>query len=375
MELKLAVLPGDGIGVEVIAAAMRVLEHVAGKFGHVIRAEYGDIGWAALDKGHKSPLPPETKALCARSQAIFFGAVGLPDRDKTLPLQQRPERVALLELRKGLFVNLRPVVLPKNLKHLCPLKPALIEKGIDIMIIRELTGGLYYGVPQGVTGVSPNRQAVDTMAYSEMEVRRILQVGFAFARKRRKRLLSVDKANILATSGLWRECAEAMGKEYPDVRLEHLYVDNASMQLLRRPSDFDVIVTENTFGDILSDEASMLAGSIGLVPSACLGQEFLDSLNPAHHSSPGTQHSVATPFYEPIHGSAPDIAGKDLANPIATILTAAMMLRYTFHLPKEADAIDGACFAVLNEGQTLTADLGGKAKCAEVAAAVMGKIG
>jgi 3-isopropylmalate dehydrogenase len=237
------------------------------------------------------------------------------------------------------------------------------------MIIRELTGGLYYGQPQGVTGTAPNRQAVDTMAYSEMECRRILKVGFETARKRRKRLLSVDKANILATSGLWREVAVAMGKEYPDVQLEHMYVDNASMQLLRRPSEFDVIVTENTFGDILSDEASMLAGSIGLVPSACLGNEFLSNYDPAAKSLPR-----ATPFYEPIHGSAPDIAGKDLANPIATILTGSMMLRYTFGLQKEADAIDQATFAVLNENKTLTGDLGGKAKGSEVAAAVIGKI-
>jgi 3-isopropylmalate dehydrogenase len=369
MEMKLAVLPGDGIGAEVIRDAMRVLEHVAQKFGHKIQAEYGDIGWAALDRGHKTALPQATRELCARSQAIFFGAVGLPDRDKTLPLQERPERVALLELRKGLFANLRHLVLPKNLAHLCPLRPELIKDGIDIMIIRELTGGLYYGQPQGVTGTAPNRQAVDTMAYSEMECRRILKVGFETARKRRKRLLSVDKANILATSGLWREVAVAMGKEYPDVQLEHMYVDNASMQLLRRPSEFDVIVTENTFGDILSDEASMLAGSIGLVPSACLGNEFLSNYDPAAKSLPR-----ATPFYEPIHGSAPDIAGKDLANPIATILTGSMMLRYTFGLQKEADAIDQATFAVLNENKTLTGDLGGKAKGSEVAAAVIGKI-
>ena len=369
MNLNLAVLPGDGIGTEVIAAAMQVLNHVAKKHSHTINAQYADIGWAALDKGHKSALPPETKALCAKSDAIFFGAVGLPDRDKTLPLQERPERVALLELRKGLFANLRHVVLPKNLAHLCPLRPELIKNGIDIMIIRELTGGLYYGQPQGVTGAAPNRQAVDTMAYSEMEINRILKVGFETAKKRRKKLLSVDKANILATSGLWRELSVAMGKQYPDIQLEHMYVDNASMQLLRRPSEFDVIVTENTFGDILSDEASMLAGSIGLVPSACLGNEFLANFDPAAKSLPRT-----TPFYEPIHGSAPDIAGKDLANPIGTILTGSMMLRYTFNLQTEANAIDAACFAVLNEGKTLTGDLGGKSKCSEVAAAVIAKI-
>jgi len=369
MHMNLAVLPGDGIGAEVIASAMRVLYHVCKKFGHTLTAKNGDIGWAALDKGHKSALPPETKELCATSDAIFFGAVGLPDRDKTLPLQERPERVALLELRKGLFANLRHIVLPKNLANRCPLKNELIANGIDIMIIRELTGGLYYGQPQGVTGSAPNRKAVDTMVYSEMEITRILKVGFETAMKRRKKLLSVDKANILATSGLWRELAVAMHKHYPDVQLEHMYVDNASMQLLRRPTEFDVIVTENTFGDILSDEASMLAGSIGLVPSACLGNEFLANYDPAAKALPR-----ATPFYEPIHGSAPDIAGKDLANPIGTILTASMMLRYTFNLQKEADAIDSAAFGVLNEGKTLTGDLGGKSKCSEVAAAVIAKI-
>jgi 3-isopropylmalate dehydrogenase len=377
MEMKIAVLPGDGIGTEVIDSAMRVLFHVCKKFGHTLKAENGDIGWAALDKGHKSALPPETKELCARSQAIFFGAVGLPDRDKTLPLQERPERVALLELRKGLFANLRHIVLPKNLADRCPLKNELIASGIDIMIIRELTGGLYYGQPQGVTGQSPNRKAVDTMAYSEMEINRILKVGFETAKKRRKKLLSVDKANILATSGLWRECAVAMHKHYPGIELEHMYVDNASMQLLRRPTEFDVIVTENTFGDILSDEASMLAGSIGLVPSACLGNEFLSKVMGAEFNNPAfstPDAPIATPFYEPIHGSAPDIAGKDLANPIGTILTASMMLRYTFNLTQEADAIDTAAFGVLNEGKTLTGDLGGKAKCSEVAAAVIAKI-
>ena len=370
MELRVAVLPGDGIGTEVVAAAMLVLEQLAYKYGHTLYAEFGDIGWAALDKGHKSPLPPETKALCDRSDAIFFGAVGLPERDKTLPLQQRPERVALLELRKGLFANLRHVVLHKNLAKFCPLKPALIENGIDIMLVRELTGGLYYGQPQGITGKTPNRKVIDTMAYTEMEINRILKVGFEMATRRRKKLTSIDKANILASSELWRELAVAMGKQYPDVQLEHMYVDNASMQLLRRPSDFDVIVTENTFGDILSDEASILSGSIGLVPSACLGNEFLATFDPSAAKLPR-----ATPFYEPIHGSAPDIAGKNLANPIATILSAAMMLRYTFGLTKEADIIDAACFAVLEKGEVLTGDLGGKAKCTEVARSVVGEIG
>lgn len=361
MELVIAVLPGDGIGAEVIAAALRVVEHVAGRFGHKISARHADVGWSAIDK-HGTALPEQTRHICQTSQAIFFGAVGLPDRDKTLHQAQRPERVALLELRKGLFANLRHVVLPPGLAQRCPLKNELIKNGIDIMIIRELTGGLYYGQPQGVHGESPQRSAVDTMAYSEHEIRRILKVGFATARQRRKKLLSVDKANILATSQLWRETATAMGQDYPDVQLEHIYVDNASMQLLRRPSEFDVIVTENTFGDILSDEASMLAGSIGLVPSACLGE-------------PDAQGQSAVPFYEPIHGSAPDIAGQNKANPVGSILTAAMMLRYTFGLSAEAQAIEKATFAVLNQGQVLTGDLGGTATCSQVADAVIAAMG
>lgn len=362
MDLKIAVLPGDGIGVEVVGAAMRVLDVVAQQFGHKVDATQGDIGWAALDRGHSTALPTQTRELCARSQAILFGAVGLPDRDKTLPLQQRPERVALLELRRGLFANLRHIVLAPGLAERCPLKREVIKDGIDIMLIRELTGGLYYGKPQGVTGNAPARTAVDTMAYSEHEIRRILKVGFETAQRRRKKLCSVDKANILATSQLWRELATTMAKEYPDVEVEHMYVDNASMQLIRRPSSFDVIVTENTFGDILSDEASVLAGSIGLVPSACLGEP-----------DPKTG-KTATPFYEPIHGSAPDIAGKNLANPIGTILTVSMMLRYTFGLAKEADVIDKACFAQLNEARVLTGDLGGKATCSEVTEGIVKQV-
>lgn len=368
MQLRIAVLPGDGIGAEVVDASMDVLNAVAKKFNHTVLPTYGDVGWAAIDK-HGTALPDTTKDLCARSEAILFGAVGLPDRDKTLPLHQRPERVALLELRKGLFANLRHVVLPQGLASRCPLKDDIIKNGIDIMIIRELTGGLYYGQPQGTTGTTPNRQAVDTMAYSENEIRRILRVGFETARKRRKKLLSVDKANILATSVLWRELAIAMHKEYPDVQLDHMYVDNASMQLLRQPSNFDVIVTENTFGDILSDEASMLAGSIGLVPSASLGNEFLATYDPAAKDLPRT-----TPFYEPIHGSAPDIAGQKKANPVGTILTVSMMLRYTFNLQTEANAIDTATFAVLNEAKTLTGDLGGKSTTTEVTDAIIQRL-
>ena len=360
MDMKIAVLPGDGVGREVIQAAMRVLYATSEESGHRVLAEHAAVGWAAIDQ-YGEALPPATRDICRRSEAILFGAVGLPDRDKTLPQDRRPERVALLELRKGLFANLRHIVMPPRLAHRCPLKNELITDGIDILIIRELTGGLYYGQPQGISGQAPNRRAVDTMAYSEHEIRRIIKVGFESARKRHKKLASVDKANILATSQLWRQTAVAMGKEYPDVHLEHIYVDNAAMQLLRRPSDFDVLVTENTFGDILSDEASMLAGSIGLVPSACLGE-------------PDAQGSSATPFYEPIHGSAPDIAGQDKANPVGAILTVAMMLNHTFGLAKEAKAIETATFAVLNEGQYLTSDLVGTAACSEVAEAIIERL-
>ncbi|MGC8624443.1 MAG: 3-isopropylmalate dehydrogenase [Phycisphaerae bacterium] len=357
MDMHIAVLPGDGIGGEVVDAALRVLHAIGDKFKHGIHAEFGDVGWAAIDK-HGTALPASTRAMCRRNQAILFGAVGLPERDKTLPQKDRPERVALLELRKGLFANLRHILLPPGLAGRCPLKMELIKGGIDIMIIRELTGGLYYGQPQGISGTAPHRQAVDTLPYSEHEINRILKIGFETARHRRKRLTSVDKANILATSQLWRELATSMGKEYPDIQLEHIYVDNASMQLLRRPSDFDVMVMENTFGDILSDEASMLAGSIGLVPSASLGE-------------PDSSGKSAVPFYEPIHGSAPDIAGQNKANPVATILTVAMMLNYTFGLSKEAAAVEKATFTVLNAGQKLTGDLGGKATCGEITDAII----
>lgn len=373
MELRIAVLAGDGIGPEVVAAGMQVLEARARKAGHVVAAEAADVGWAALDKGHASPLPQKTRELCARSQAILFGAVGLPERDQTLPLQARPERVALLELRRGLFANLRHIVLPQGLAARCPLRPEVVKGGVDILVVRELTGGLYYGRPQGVSGQAPARKAVDTMAYTEPEIRRILTVGFELARQRRSKLTSVDKANILATSQLWREVATELGRAYPDVTLEHIYIDNATMQLLRRPGAFDVIVTENTFGDILSDEASMLAGSIGLVPSACLGAAFLSGLS-GKAAEAGAPNAGATPFYEPIHGSAPDIAGQDKANPIATILTVAMMLRYSFGLEEDARAIEQACLAVVNEGRTLTGDLGGKARCSEVAAAVAERV-
>jgi 3-isopropylmalate dehydrogenase len=332
---KIAVLPGDGIGVEVIAEGRKVLDRVAQVFGHRFEFREGLIGWAAID-GAGTALPEETVRLCRESDAIYFGAVGDPARDASLPPKERPEPVALLGLRKGLYANLRPAVLHPALIEVCPLRPEIVREGVDILIVRELTGGLYYGQPKGREG----DRAVDTMVYTVPEIERIARVGFEAARGRRKRLCSVDKANVLACGQLWREVVTRVGKDYPDVELSHLYVDNAAMQLIRNPSAFDVIVTENTFGDILSDEASMLAGSMGMLPSACLGD------------------GDVTPFYEPIHGSAPDITGKGIANPIAAILTAALMLRHSFGMEREAAAIERAVSDTIAAGHR-TADIVG----------------
>jgi 3-isopropylmalate dehydrogenase len=328
---KIAVLPGDGIGGEVIAEGLKVLRRIEDRFGARFETKEAPIGWAAID-ATGTALPPETVELCRASDAIYFGAVGDPARDATLPPRERPEPVALLGLRKGLFANLRPVILHPSLIGASPLKPELLGGGVDILIVRELTGGLYYGQPKGREPHGDGERAVDTMIYTSDEIRRIAHVGFKAAQGRQKQLCSVDKANILACSQLWREVVTEVGKEYPDVQLSHLYVDNCAMQLIRNPSSFDVIVTENTFGDILSDEASMLAGSMGMLPSACLGD------------------GSATPFYEPIHGSAPDIVGQGIANPLAAILTAAMMLRHSFALDEAAAAIEHAVEQTLRDG-------------------------
>lgn len=334
---KIAVLPGDGIGVDVVAEGRKVLERIAEVFGASFEFQEALIGWAAID-GAGTALPEETVRICREADAIYFGAVGDPARDGTLPPRERPEPVALLGLRKGLYANLRPAILKPSLLSVCPLRPEIVKDGVDILIIRELTGGLYYGQPKGATEVDGIRGAVDTMVYTVPEVERIARVGFEAARKRKKKLCSVDKANVLACGQLWREVVTNLAKDYPDVALSHLYVDNAAMQLIRNPSSFDVIVTENTFGDILSDEASMLAGSMGMLPSACLGD------------------GDVTPFYEPIHGSAPDIAGKGIANPIAAILTAGMMLRHSFGMHEAADAIERAVDGALEAGYR-TADI------------------
>jgi 3-isopropylmalate dehydrogenase len=334
---RIAVLPGDGIGGDVVREGRKVLDRVAELFGCRFEFQEAAVGWAAVDAAGTA-LPEETVRICRDSDAIYFGAVGDPARDASLPPRERPELVALLGLRKGLYANLRPAILNPALLDVCPLRPEIVRDGVDILIIRELTGGLYYGQPKGATEAGGVRGAVDTMVYTLPEIERIARVGFEAARGRRKRLCSVDKANILACSQLWREVVSGVARDYPDVELTHLYVDNCAMQLIRNPSAFDVILTENTFGDILSDEASMLAGSMGMLPSACLGD------------------GSATAFYEPIHGSAPDIAGKGIANPIAAILTAAMMLRHSLGLEREAAAIEAAVNGALADGYR-TADI------------------
>jgi 3-isopropylmalate dehydrogenase len=327
--MKIAVLPGDGIGPEIMMQAVRVLDALRAD-GLKIETQEAPVGGAGYDAAG-DPLPPATLALARESDAILFGAVGGPKYD-TLPRPMRPEQ-GLLRLRKelGLFANLRPAVLYPELASASTLKPEVVA-GLDIMILRELTGDIYFGQPRGERRTdSGEREGFDTMKYSEPEIRRIAHAGFQIARKRGRKLCSVDKANVLDTSILWREIVTAVGKEYPDVELSHMYVDNAAMQLVRAPKQFDVIVTGNMFGDILSDEASMLTGSIGMLPSASL-----DANNKG--------------MYEPIHGSAPDIAGKGVANPLATILSAAMMMRYTFGQEAAAARIEGAVRRVLKEG-------------------------
>lgn len=325
MDFKIAVLKGDGIGPEIVNEAIKVLDKIGEKFGHKFNYEQGYLGGESIDKFGK-PLTDETVELCKNSDAVLLGAVGGPKWDVIDPAI-RPEK-GLLGIRKALelYTNLRPAILYNALKDASPLKPEIIGDGLDMMVIRELTGGLYFGKKE-----LTKDYAYDTMYYTRGEIERIVKKGFEIARLRSKKLTSVEKANVLDSSKLWKEVAIKMGKDYPDVELIHMYADNAAMQLVINPRQFDTIVTENTFGDILSDEASMLTGSIGMLPSASLGDGKVG-------------------LYEPIHGSAPDIAGKGIANPIATILSVAMMLRYSFNLTEEADTIEKAVEAVLNEG-------------------------
>ncbi|HEV3010755.1 MAG TPA: 3-isopropylmalate dehydrogenase [Burkholderiales bacterium] len=329
--MKVAVLPGDGIGPEIIAQARKVLE----KLNLSVEFEEAPVGGAAYEAAG-DPLPASTLKIAKEADAVLFGAVGDPRYDK-LERAKRPEQ-AILGLRKelGLFANLRPARVHPELADASALKPEVVS-GLDILIVRELTGDIYFGEPKGIRQVGEIREGFDTMRYSEPEVRRIARVAFEAARKRSKRVCSVDKANVLETSQLWREVLIQESKRYSDVELTHMYVDNCAMQLVRNPKQFDVIVTGNMFGDILSDEASMLTGSIGMLPSAALDER-------------------GKGLYEPIHGSAPDIAGKDLANPLATILSAALMLRYSLRQPAAAERLEQAVARVLKSGLR-TADI------------------
>ena len=333
--MKIAVLAGDGIGTEIVAQAVKVL-HRLGEDGLRLELEPAPVGGAGYDAAG-DPLPEATLALARQADAILFGAIGGPRYD-TLPRDKRPER-GLLRLRKelGLFANLRPALVYPELAQASSLKQEIVA-GLDVLIVRELTGDIYFGEPRGISTLTGGeREGVNTMRYRESEIRRIAQVAFQAARKRGKRLCSVDKANVLETTELWKQVVAEMGKAYPDVELSHMYVDNCAMQLVRNPKQFDVIVTGNLFGDILSDEASMLTGSIGMLPSASLDAN-------------------GKGLYEPIHGSAPDIAGKDAANPLATILSAAMMLRYSLGNEEAAGRIERAVQQVLREGYR-TADI------------------
>lgn len=339
---KIAALAGDGIGPEVMREAIKVLRAVEQKFSLSFQITEAPVGWAGIDAAGKA-LPDATLALCRASDSILFGSVGLPDRDPTIPKEQRPERAALLRIRKefGLFANLRPVRLPKALAHACPLRPERQGDGIDILVVRELTGGMYFGQPKMTEEVVDAKttarylRAIDTMVYTTPEIERIAHVGFKAARLRRKKLCSIDKANVLENGVLWRDVVSRVGKEYPDVTLEHMFVDNGAMQLMLKPTQFDVMLCENMFGDILSDEAAALAGSLGMLPSASLG---------------ATTGDQTFGFYEPAGGTAPDIAGKNLANPIAQILSVSLMLRYSFGLNDAAAAIDNAVGKVIDQG-------------------------
>lgn len=328
MNKRIAVLPGDGIGPEVMSGAVRVLKEISECFEHQFIFEEGFIGGAAIDE-YGTPLPESTLNMCLKSDAILLGAVGGPKWD-SVSHSIRPEQ-GLLKLRKemGLFANLRPVSAFQPIVHASTLKREVIEN-VDLLIVRELTGGLYFGKPSERRGEN-KELAIDTLVYHVHEIERVVDKAFQLARKRRKKLTSVDKANVLESSRMWREIVNRVAENYPDVMVEHMLVDSTAMQLIYRPEQFDVIVTENLFGDILSDEASMITGSLGMLPSASLRGDLVG-------------------LYEPVHGSAPDIAGKNLANPLGMILSVALMLKYSFGLDKEANIIEEAVMNTLNEG-------------------------
>lgn len=346
---RITVLQGDGIGPEITAQGVLALQAVAKRFGHTFEFTFADFGGCAIDR-HGEPFPAVTRQSCEAADAILLGSVGGPKWDGVAK-EIRPEK-GLLQMRAalGLFANLRPAKLHAQLAYACPLKTEIVAQGIDIMIVRELTGGIYFGKHETALE-NGQRVARDELVYSEREIDRILRVGFEAARKRGKRLASVEKSNVLDSSRLWKERAHNIAAEYPDVVLTDILVDNAAMQLVRAPAQFDVIVTENMFGDILSDEASQIVGSIGMMPSASLRSDSFG-------------------VYEPIHGSAPDIAGRDIANPIGTILSAAMLLRYSFDMVTEAEAIEAAVEGVLSEGLR-TPDIMSEG-CTQIGCAEMG---
>ena len=329
MNKTIAVIKGDGIGPEIVSVTLDILDKTAKKFGHTFTYQEVLAGGCAID-AYGQCLPQETLDACLASDSVLLGAVGGPKWDH-VPGPQRPEK-ALLGLRSklGLYANLRPAVLFPQLANACPLKPSLVEEGIDFVVVRELTGGVYFG-SHATEERNGQKVATDVMSYSEEEIRRIARVAFETARKRRRHVTSVDKANVLDTTRLWRKTVEQVAADYPDVSLDHMYVDNAAMQICKKPSQFDVILTENMFGDILSDEASMITGTIGTIGSSSLGEGTLG-------------------MYEPIHGSAPDIAGQDKANPIGTVLAAAMMLKYSFDMERESQTVENAVNAVLSAG-------------------------
>lgn len=336
MNMKIAVLPGDGIGPEITEVARAVVQAVANKFNHEVTFEYGVCGAAAIDQ-LGNPYPEETHQLCKNSDAVLFGAIGHPKYDNDPAAKVRPEQ-GLLAMRKrlGLYANLRPITTFDSLIEQSPLR-AEIVKGADFLCVRELTGGLYFGRPQGRS--EDGNVAYDTCVYSREEIERIVRLAFEYAMNRRKKLTVVDKANILATSRLWREVSKELEKEYPEVEVEYMFVDNVAMRLIQWPTSFDVIVTENMFGDILTDEASVITGSMGLLPSASIG--------------------LHTSVFEPIHGSWPQAAGKNIANPLAAVLSAALLFEYAFNLQEESDVIRQAVWASLDEKVT-TADVRGK---------------
>jgi 3-isopropylmalate dehydrogenase len=340
MNLEVLVLPGDGIGVEVTREAVRILRHVAGKWKHRLRVTEGLLGGVAIHRTG-TPFPEETARLAAAADATLMGAVGLPEFDNAPP-DQRPES-GLLKIRQalGVYANLRPVRAYKSQLESSPLKNHLVE-GTDMIIVRELTGGIYYGTPRGISGSGVTERAVNTMTYTRAEIERVARMAFNLARARRKKVTSVDKSNVLENSQLWRRVVVEVAQEFPDVTLDHLLVDNCAMQLVLNPRRFDVVLTENMFGDILSDEGAVLAGSIGMLPSASIGDR--------------RPSGALVGLYEPVHGSAPDIAGKNKANPLGAIGSVAAMLSYSFGLKEEASAVEAAIESVLVSGR-VTADL------------------